>query len=269
MIYTSKRKKFSGFTNYTSVDLDDQSVGLKDGGNAKYPIQALIDKVADVYGASFRVFSTESELVASDIALDEYAIVEENGYGFYKITNDTVTGRNIALTSGLTATYSAALEKSATSYDDLRSILTAAKVNPGDTVTLATDALGQFLIVDNSGGEYTGARGTFAEGGTLAAISDNSEWHLSWFDPNAAGIDSREIIQAAVDATPVGATLFLDADVSVDPSGGSVVMPRNITLDLNGYTVTRIGTNDDTSMFRNEGSISNAGISNITQAAPR
>ena len=174
MVYDNTRKKFSGFTKYNTVNLNDRFVGTKDGGNSNAPIQAIIDKVADVYGASLRTYEFESELIADDIQLGEYALVEENGFAFYKITNDAVAGNNIALGSGLTATYESNLDKSATDYDDLRTKLGDGYAKPGNTITLAsttnTSINENWIVLDNSGATYTNDSAiTTVTGGTLAA----------------------------------------------------------------------------------------------------
>ena len=103
--YSNNSKKISQFTKGAAITNDVQYSSLQGGINKTFTQQQIIDDFQDVYGASLRTFEFESELVASDIALGENAIVEENNYSFYKITNAAAVLDDIELDSGLVATF--------------------------------------------------------------------------------------------------------------------------------------------------------------------
>jgi hypothetical protein len=130
--YSNNSKKISQFTKGTAITNDVQYSSLQGGINKTFTQQQIINDFQDVYGASLRTFEFESQLVASDIALGEYAIVEGNRYSLYKITNDAVTNPNIGLTSGLTATREAVLQDN--DFDDVEDMKTGALLS-GDIAT--------------------------------------------------------------------------------------------------------------------------------------
>ena len=138
MVYETNRKKTSAFTKATVVNLNDRPSGLQDGGNVTWDWQSIIDKVAEVYGASFRTYEFESELIASDIQLGELALVEENGYRVYKITNVVAGDFDLTLTSGYSATFQVQLQSGSGPGITDPYIMTNA-VDPTKVLTLASD----------------------------------------------------------------------------------------------------------------------------------
>src|SRR5690606_19577298 len=105
MVYGPRKTKISQFTAGSTLTGQTKYSSLQDGLNKTFTLDQMLEKVAEVYGASFRVYEFESELVASDIAIGEYALVEETSYGLYKITSNAATGNDISLDSGFTATW--------------------------------------------------------------------------------------------------------------------------------------------------------------------
>lgn len=152
MVYDSKRVKISGFNTAATLELPDKLTGLQNGGNVNFPTQALLDKIASIYGASLRTYEFKSELVADDIQLGEYALVEETYWSLYKITNDVADTPNIALTSGLTATREAIFNLDAADYADLQAKMVAGVYAAGDAASIvgggATNGSGVIVVDD-------------------------------------------------------------------------------------------------------------------------
>jgi hypothetical protein len=105
MPYNSRKKKISGFIAGSTITDDTKHSTVQEGINKTFTQSQILDDFADRYGASLRTFEFEAQLIASNIRLGEYAIVEENDYAFYKITNIAASLEDVTLTSGLIATF--------------------------------------------------------------------------------------------------------------------------------------------------------------------
>lgn len=114
--YQNKQIKWSGFTERAFTS-SSKFLHLTSGANSLTSWQDMLDDIASVYGSSLRTYATQDAMVADDIKLGEYAIVEENNYSFYKITSDAVSGLNVALTSGLTATFQSEIKPDSLIYE--------------------------------------------------------------------------------------------------------------------------------------------------------
>lgn len=165
MTYEKRQKKKSQFTSDNTISNDSTFDYVKSGINKKTTWSNILDKVADVYGLSARIFDTESELVASDIAIGEYAIVAENGYTLYSIGNIAAATGDVTLTSGFIATFSARLQKDYDDYTELRALKSSA-IPDGTVITVTNDGIaGQFVV----------KTGTVTDnGGTLIVATDDS-----------------------------------------------------------------------------------------------
>jgi hypothetical protein len=233
MTYEKRQRKKSQFTSDSTIGLTDTWVGEKSGVNKKATIQDLLDKVAEVYGASARVYETQSELEASDIQLSELAIVIENRYATYEVTNDAVVSGSgdVALDSGTTASRVGNLQSSEVdNYAALRLVPTAALAD------------GQVFTVTDSGKagdgviRYDPAHGLADNGGTIIVI--NADWYwdrvyngainVQWFEVFGDGVTSDQaIIDGLVyrDATDVKTIFFPKADYAMN-----VFRPRNVKI---------------------------------------
>ena len=245
MPYNTRNTKISQFTKGTSLTDATQYSSVQNGVNKTFTQAQLIADFADVYGASLRTYATQSELVADDIALGEYAIVEENNYSFYKITNDAATAPNIGLTSGLTATHITSLIRSAEDYAELRSLLSSGAA--GDTVSIAsttnTGINGDGVVVAATGSEYTDNGGTIivANGGTSTAGMlvwlrpiEEGTINVLWFEAdNSGATGASTAINAAILAAQ-NAPLSIAYSVKV-PTG-----VYKIDASLNVFTGLRL-----------------------------
>ena len=193
MAYNPRQKKISQFVK--GVTLTDATAvsSVQDGANKTFTMKQILDKVADVYGASLRTYEFESQLVADDIALGEYAIVEENSYGFYKVTSDAVTGQNIALTSGLTAKFVTYVSSSITVTPEMFGAA-------GDGGTLDYTAWSRMIeFALSTGAKMEGKPGSIYLLANASTAADSTLFDLSncdYFDLNLRGSTIKTITTA-------------------------------------------------------------------------
>jgi hypothetical protein len=293
MPFNSRRKKISQFTKGTALNDSTFYSTVQNGINKTFTQSQLIDDFADVYGASLRTYESESALIADDIAIGEYAIVEENNYSLYKITSDAATAPNIGLTSGFTATFESQFVTSVSDYTGLRALKPTGSIsimvgyrtseNDGgggqfrwDSSDLSTevtaDTQSGIYVAPNS--DATGTSGAwvrvyegavnvrwFGPGGTVstdsaaaqAAVDTGSR--MVFFDPAINYLLNDITIQSNVTlfSSDEGVTLFADTKISTDH--GDPVSKNIFNADLE----TRI-------TFKNlifDGSISTFRTSNV------
>ena len=213
MVYQTRAKKISQFPTDSEIDGTSLLRYLKNGVNKNIAWQDILNKISDVYGLSARFFLDQSQLVASDIALGEHAIVEGNGYSVYKITNLSAGTGDISLTSGLTATLINRWFNDINQFSDyndaitnLPSLISAGLSLNNDAVTITdTNHGGQFTLINSV------AHGITTTVGVQIRIDD--DWYLQrvysgpvvvdWFilDPTAANLAPELNLAYAVAAT--------------------------------------------------------------------
>lgn len=187
MVYGPRKKKISQFTAGSTLTDDTKYSSLQDGINKTFTQEQILENVAEVYGASLRMFEFESDLILSDIQIDEHCIVEENRYTLYKITSVAANLPNIALDSGFTAERVSILEQANPStYAEILA------ENPDlyaedDVVYLSGDEIaGDFKVVasaisaSSSGVLLSDA--TWNAAGKHLARAYTGLVHASWFD---------------------------------------------------------------------------------------
>ena len=124
MTYTTTQTKKSTFT--TDDDITNSSLFdfIKAGVNKKTTWQNIIDQIAAVYGLGIRLYETESAMIAdTNLSLGDHAIVEENRYAIYEVTNVSPVTGDVTLSNGLTAgQVGKVIPNQEPSYSDLKSV---------------------------------------------------------------------------------------------------------------------------------------------------
>ena len=138
MTYTTTQTKKSNFTTDDAITNASLFDFIKAGVNKKTTWQNIIDQIAAVYGLGIRLYETESAMVAdTNLSLGDHAIVEENRYGLYEVSNISAQGLDVTLSNGLVALFNGSLTTgSQPSYTELKSI-NPATLTDDDVVNLA------------------------------------------------------------------------------------------------------------------------------------
>lgn len=251
MVYGPRKKKISQFTAGTAITDDVKYSSLQDGINKTFTQEQLIADFADVYGASLRTFEFESDLVVSDIQIDEYCIVEENRYTLYKITSAAANLPNIGLDSGFTAERVRILQQASPStYAEILA------ENPDlyaedDVIYLSGDGIADDFkvvagaIADSSTGVLLSNATWNAAGKHLERAFENGVVNVTWFGAIAddSGFDSYAAFQAALDylgfaggkiTIPAG-TYYLSASAAID-SRELIVQGVGAATKIQGYS---------------------------------
>lgn len=200
MAYESRKKKISTFavddalTDASTLDF------IKNGINKKTSWANIRNKLAEVFGLSARIFATEADLIASDIAIGEHAIVEENNTALYKITSLAANSYDVTLTSGFTASLEGPLLlEPVADYTALRAINTKG-IKTGQTLSVTNSGIAGSGVLRN-----VVAHGLTDNGGTIIVISADWYWErsysgyvmLSWFGATEAAATNYTEIEAA------------------------------------------------------------------------
>lgn len=288
MVYGPRKKKISQFTAGTAITDDVKYSSLQDGINKTFTQEQLIADFADVYGASLRTFEFESDLVVSDIQIDEYCIVEENRYTLYKITSAAANLPNIGLDSGFTAERVRILQQASPStYAEILA------ENPDlyaedDVIYLSGDGIaGDFKVVasaisaSSTGVQLSNATWN-AAGKHLARVWDEITVYTSWFDHSAditSAIKSAiELIKPSASAAGGGIVQLPAGSYTVDETilakGGSNLVFSRIWIRGAGKAATNLtksgsgtGDGDIDAVFQlasDDGSLSLTNAFNIT-----
>ena len=203
MTYETRQKKQSQFTSDSTIGLTDTWVRVKSGINKKATISDLLDKVAEVYGASARVYETESELVASDISIGELAIVKENRYALYNISNAAAGTYDVSITSGLTAVRKGNLEENnVADYVELRALSILGLVD-GMPIEVTDAGISGTFYLRNSV-----AHGLTDNGGTIIVI--DADWYAERGDTIVLTPKMFECAMNGTTDDTVGWNLLLD-----------------------------------------------------------
>lgn len=240
MVYTSKRKKFSGFTAGDTLAIDDYLVGLKSGGNNKVQVSKLLELFDDRYGASLRTYKFKSDLINDDIQLDEWAIVEETSFSLYTITNNVASGADLTLASGLTATRHSILNPDATDYADLRAKMAAGVYKINDRASLTNPGIAGpgTIRQDTVGGAVTDNGGTIITASGGATSLNEYHWerdysggmNVRWFGAKSDGVtDDTSAITNAISAAGNLQNIYVPNGSYLVSS--TVVSNRNIFCD--------------------------------------
>jgi len=148
MTYTTTQTKKSTFT--TDDDITNSSLFdfIKAGVNKKTTWQNIIDQIAAVYGLGIRLYETESAMIAdTNLSLGDHAIVEENHYRLYEVTNVSAGTGDVTLSNGLIAGQQGNIvNNKVADYAELRALRSSIYAD-GDTVSVTnTGIYGTFIV---------------------------------------------------------------------------------------------------------------------------
>jgi len=236
MTYTTTQTKKSTFTTDDAITNASLFDFIKAGVNKKTTWQNIIDQIAAVYGLGIRLYETESAMIAdTNLSLGDHAIVEENRYRLYEVSNVSAGTGDVTLSNGLTAGQQGNIvNNNVLGYAELRALSISYLVD-GEPVSVTNPGIAREGVLRNDV-----AHGLTDNGGTIIVIDANWWWdgnanddlvNVRWFGATGDGsTDDTASIQAAVNFVgPINQKLF------VPPA--SVHYSINATIDLGAYTL--------------------------------
>ena len=167
MPYDNPQKKKSQFTTDDVISNTSTFDYVKAGVNKKTSWSNLKAKLEAVFGLSVRLYETESAMVAdTDLVLGDHAIVEENRYALYEMTNVAAAQGDVTLSSGLIATQQGKMiPNEFETYAEVRA-LKSSMFMENEILTFTGDGIA---------GDFKFKTGTVTDnGGTLIVPTDDS-----------------------------------------------------------------------------------------------
>ena len=203
MSYETRQKKKSDFTADNDVTSSSIFDFVKNGINKKTTWGNMLALFEQRFGLSMSVYEAESAMIAdTGLELGNYAIVEENYYAVYKVTNIAAGSGDVTLSNGLTASQEGKCSNNNfNSYSDVRGLKSSA-FKDGDVITVTDDGIA---------GDFVVKTGTVTDnGGTLIVFTDDSNRYaervysgaidVKWFGAVGDGVtDDTAAIQSAID----------------------------------------------------------------------
>jgi|GEM_PF-5888654 len=171
MTYTTTQTKKSQFTTDDTISNSSTFDFVKAGINKKTSWSNIKARLAEVFGLSVRLYETESAMVAdTDLELGDHAIVEENRYALYEMTNVAAVQGDVTLSNGLIATQQGKMiANEFEDYDEIRGLKSSIFME-GEVLTVTNDGIG---------GDFNFRSGTVTDnGGTLIVFTDDGNRYV-------------------------------------------------------------------------------------------
>jgi len=184
MSYETRQKKKSEFTADNDVTSSSAFDFVKNGINKKTTWGNMLALFEQRFGLSMSVYEAESAMIAdTGLELGNYAIVEENYYAVYKVTNIAAGPGDVTLSNGLTASQEGKCSNNNfDSYSDVRGLKSSA-FKDGDVITVTDDGIA---------GDFVVKTGTVTDnGGTLIVFTDDSNRYAERSN-GSKGVDCQQ-----------------------------------------------------------------------------
>jgi len=229
MAYDNPQKKKSQFTTDDTISNASTFDFVKAGINKKTSWSNIKARLAEVFGLSVRLYETESAMVAdTDLELGDHAIVEENRYMLYEVTNVSAGTNDVTLSNGLIAGQQGNMvNNKVADYTELRALRSTVYAD-GDIINVTNDGIaGQFIVKTGTVTDNGGTRIVFTDDSNrYVERAFDGSLSVKWF--GAVGDSSTDDQHAFAAAQTASVDGYLEIPYS---SSGDYYIDTDLTIN--------------------------------------